>query len=149
MLSLRLLRPITPDDDFRKANDMDEDEDTFTDRFIAHIIRLFLEGCTAKNKIVRMRVLQCITEIIASLKTLEYVRPLLRRISRRTTLTTEQRRYLQRSASCPPGPTARQGARGARVRSHRALCPHAHRGSSGPGRGRPVNFGDTGRNDDV
>ena len=62
-----------PDIDFRKANDMDADEDTFTDRFLSHAIRLFLEGCTAKNKVVRMRVLQCITEIIASLKTLEYV----------------------------------------------------------------------------
>ncbi|PIL28240.1 hypothetical protein GSI_09652 [Ganoderma sinense ZZ0214-1] len=60
------------DVDFRKANDMDQEEDTFTDRFLSHTIRLFLEGCTAKNKVVRMRVLQCIAEIITNIKSLEY-----------------------------------------------------------------------------
>ena len=85
---------------------MGPDEDTFADRFLSHAIRLFLEGCTAKNKVVRMRVLQCITEIIANLKSLEYVcasHP----APRCATLTTRQRRPLRFSPIGPPGAVTR------------------------------------------
>ncbi|TBU47907.1 nuclear condensing complex subunit [Dichomitus squalens] len=53
--------------EYRKERELDEDEDTFADRFITHAVRFFLEGCTAKDKVVRMRVLQCIAETITNL----------------------------------------------------------------------------------
>lgn len=51
----------------------DEDEDDPAARFIMRLLRFLHKGCMAKDKIVRYRVVQCISEMIAHLGELEYV----------------------------------------------------------------------------
>ncbi|KAH9848970.1 nuclear condensing complex subunit [Lenzites betulinus] len=51
----------------RKKNDIDEDEDTTSERFLSHLVNFLLKGCTAKDKVVRFRVIQCIADTITHL----------------------------------------------------------------------------------
>ncbi len=52
---------------------MDEDDDTTTERFLSHLLRFLLDGCVAKDKIVRFRVCQCIADTINYFGSIEYV----------------------------------------------------------------------------
>ncbi|KAI9061537.1 ARM repeat-containing protein [Trametes sanguinea] len=51
----------------RKKNGVDEDDDTTSERFLNQLVRFLLKGCTAKDKVVRFRVVQCIADTIAHL----------------------------------------------------------------------------------
>ncbi|KAL1941783.1 hypothetical protein VTO73DRAFT_6783 [Trametes versicolor] len=51
----------------RKKNNLDEDEDTIPERFLSHLVHFLLKGCTAKDKVVRYRVIQCIADTISHL----------------------------------------------------------------------------------
>ncbi|KAI0777818.1 nuclear condensing complex subunit [Trametes elegans] len=51
----------------RKKNELDEDEDTTSERFLSHLVHFLLKGCTAKDKVVRFRVIQCIADTISHL----------------------------------------------------------------------------------
>ncbi|KAI8971320.1 nuclear condensing complex subunit [Trametes punicea] len=51
----------------RKKNELDEDDDTTSERFLNQLVRFLLKGCTAKDKVVRFRVIQCIADTIAHL----------------------------------------------------------------------------------
>ncbi|KAI0824958.1 nuclear condensing complex subunit [Trametes gibbosa] len=56
-----------PDLQDRKNNNTDEDEDTTSERFLSHLVNFLLNGCTAKDKVVRFRVIQCIADTISHL----------------------------------------------------------------------------------
>lgn len=57
----------------RKKNELDEDEDTTSERFLSYLVHFLLKGCTAKDKVVRFRVIQCIADTISHLGEIEYV----------------------------------------------------------------------------
>lgn len=57
----------------RNNPDDDDDDDTTASRFVTRLLRFLLKGCQAKDKIVRYRVVQCISEMIAHLGELECV----------------------------------------------------------------------------
>ena len=59
-------------------DDDDEEEDTAQSRFVLRLLRFLLKGCLAKDRVVRFRVVQCLSEMIAHLGEIEYVRPVLR-----------------------------------------------------------------------
>ncbi|KAI0699152.1 nuclear condensing complex subunit [Cerioporus squamosus] len=48
----------------RQKNGLDEDDDTTSERFLSQLLSFLLEGCNAKDKIVRFRVCQCIADTI-------------------------------------------------------------------------------------
>lgn len=50
-----------------------EDDDTAISRCVSRLLKYLLEGCVAKDKTVRFRVLQCIAEMISHLGEIEYV----------------------------------------------------------------------------
>ena len=49
----------------------DEDDDTYASRFTARLLRFLLKGFEAKDKNVRFRVVQSVTEMISHLGTIE------------------------------------------------------------------------------
>ncbi|KAI0360255.1 ARM repeat-containing protein [Trametes cingulata] len=51
----------------RKKNNLPEDNETTSERFLSHFVRFLLKGCTAKDKVVRFRVIQCIADTISHL----------------------------------------------------------------------------------
>ncbi|OSD02558.1 hypothetical protein PYCCODRAFT_1367188 [Trametes coccinea BRFM310] len=51
----------------RKKAELDEDDDTTSERFLNQLVRFLLKGCVAKDKVVRFRVIQCIADTIAHL----------------------------------------------------------------------------------
>lgn len=53
-------------------NDDDDDDDSTTARFVARLLKLLLKGFVAKDKIVRYRCVQILTEMVAHLGELEY-----------------------------------------------------------------------------
>lgn len=53
------------------GDDDDEDEDTYASRFTARLLRFLLKGFEAKDKNVRFRVVQSITEMISHLGTID------------------------------------------------------------------------------
>ncbi|KAH9930472.1 nuclear condensing complex subunit [Epithele typhae] len=55
----------------RAKVELDEDEETTTERFLSYIVKNFLPGCTAKDKSVRYRCLQCLAEILPHLSGLD------------------------------------------------------------------------------
>ncbi|RDX45406.1 hypothetical protein OH76DRAFT_1420865 [Lentinus brumalis] len=48
----------------RQKNGLDEDDDTTSERFLSQLLSFLLDGCNAKDKIVRFRVCQCIADTI-------------------------------------------------------------------------------------
>jgi len=55
-----------------KADDDDEDEDVAS-RFVARLLKHLIKGFLAKDKNVRYRVLQMVSELISHLGEIEYV----------------------------------------------------------------------------
>ncbi|KAI0674717.1 nuclear condensing complex subunit [Trametes maxima] len=55
------------DAELRTKSDGADDDDTPSERFLSHLVKFLLKGCTAKDKVVRFRVLQCIADTIANL----------------------------------------------------------------------------------
>ncbi|EMD37496.1 hypothetical protein CERSUDRAFT_154154 [Gelatoporia subvermispora B] len=55
----------------RQKEELDEDDDTTSTRLTARVLRFLLRGCVAKDKAVRYRVLQCISDMICSLGELD------------------------------------------------------------------------------
>lgn len=55
----------------REKELLDADEETSTERFLSHTVHFLLQGCTAKDKVVRYRVLQCLAETIPHLSDIE------------------------------------------------------------------------------
>ncbi|KAI0747199.1 nuclear condensing complex subunit [Daedaleopsis nitida] len=55
----------------RKQEGIAEDDDTPSERFLSHLLRFLLDGCVAKDKVVRFRVCQCIAEMITHLGSLD------------------------------------------------------------------------------
>ncbi|KAJ8457735.1 hypothetical protein ONZ51_g11351 [Trametes cubensis] len=51
----------------RQKNGIDEDDETTSERFLNHFVHFLLKGCTAKDKVVRFRVIQCIADTISHL----------------------------------------------------------------------------------
>ena len=49
----------------------DEDEDTPTSRFISRLLNWLLQGFVAKNKVVRYRCIQTVSEMISHLGEIE------------------------------------------------------------------------------
>ncbi|KAI0634669.1 nuclear condensing complex subunit [Trametes polyzona] len=58
---------IVTDVEYRKETALDEEEETPFERFLSHLVHFLLNGCTAKDKVVRYRVLQCIADTISHL----------------------------------------------------------------------------------
>ncbi|KAH9887359.1 nuclear condensing complex subunit, partial [Cubamyces lactineus] len=51
----------------RQKNGIEEDDETTSERFLNHFVHFLLKGCTAKDKVVRFRVIQCIADTISHL----------------------------------------------------------------------------------
>ncbi|KAI0363430.1 ARM repeat-containing protein [Pilatotrama ljubarskyi] len=51
----------------RTKNKLPEDDETTSERFLSHFVKFLLKGCTAKDKVVRFRVIQCIADTISHL----------------------------------------------------------------------------------
>lgn len=71
--ALYLTRRVRVDLQERQKDGVDEDDDTTTERFLSHLLRFLLDGCVAKDKIVRFRVCQCIADTINYFGSIEYV----------------------------------------------------------------------------
>lgn len=54
-----------------KKEDVDDSDDTTASRFISRMLTFLLAGCVAKDKSVRFRVVQCISELITQLGEIE------------------------------------------------------------------------------
>ncbi len=57
----------------RQKNGLDEDDDTTSERFLSQLLSFLLDGCNAKDKIVRFRVCQCIADTIVYFGSIECV----------------------------------------------------------------------------
>lgn len=55
----------------RQKNGLDEDDDTTSERFLSQLLGFLLDGCNAKDKIVRFRVCQCIADTIVYFGSIE------------------------------------------------------------------------------
>ncbi|PSR90834.1 hypothetical protein PHLCEN_2v4803 [Hermanssonia centrifuga] len=51
----------------RRKPGYDEDDDDTASRFVNRLLRFLFKGCTAKDKVIRFRVVQCIAEMVAHL----------------------------------------------------------------------------------
>lgn len=54
-----------------KENGDDDEEDTLATRFVSRLLKWVLQGCQAKDKIVRSRSMQIISEMISHLGEIE------------------------------------------------------------------------------
>lgn len=69
-----LLIALEEKEEKEKAGEViDEDEETTASRFSALMVKHLLKGFQAKDKNVRLRVVQCMAEMISSIGELEYV----------------------------------------------------------------------------
>ncbi|OCH93098.1 hypothetical protein OBBRIDRAFT_725376 [Obba rivulosa] len=55
----------------RQKEELDEDDDTTSTRLVTRILKFLLKGCVAKDKVVRYRVLQCLSDMISYLGELD------------------------------------------------------------------------------
>ena len=69
----RLVLFVAAEEAFKGAPRDDDDESTAA-RYTAALLRFLLKGCAVKDKAVRHRALQIISEMICHLGEIEYVR---------------------------------------------------------------------------
>jgi condensin complex subunit 3 len=104
-LSLPTIIPIAAEEAFKRRQaavpDNDDDETTAA-RYTAALLRYLLKGCAVKDKTVRHRALQVISEMISHLGEVEYVP--CDRDYRPTLTSVSQRRHLPINAYCSHWP---------------------------------------------